>query len=225
MPSIAITAYRRLPNSSRLSIGTCATLFRGLLAFMTIPDTSNSAFFEAKYRSESDPWNFLQSPYECARYDAIVNALSAPHYRRVFEPGCSIGALTVRLASIGDEIEASDFSPTAVKEARKRCENLSNVRIQCCSLSEQQDFGRFDLVVLSEIGYYFFAPDWRELSERCVATMNSGSTLLAAHWLGKSTDHQMSGDEVHEILASNANLILEHSERHECFRIDRWVRS
>jgi cyclopropane fatty-acyl-phospholipid synthase-like methyltransferase len=189
---------------------------------MTIPDTSSATFFEAKYRRESDPWNFLQSPYECARYDAILKALRGRHYRRTFEPGCSIGALTIRLADICDEIEASDFSPTAVKEARKRCENLSSVRIRCCPLSEEKDFGRFDLVVLSEIGYYFVAPDWRELAERCVATMENDSILLAAHWLGNSTDHRMSGDEVHAILASNASLLLEHSERQEFFRIDRW---
>lgn len=192
---------------------------------MTIPGASSPAFFETKYRRKSDPWNFLKSPYECARYDAILNTLRGRHYHRVFEPGCSIGALTVRLASICDEIEAADFSPTAVKKARKRCENLSNVRIRCSSLSIEEDFGRFDLVVLSEIGYYFHAPEWRELSERCVATMNSGSTLLAAHWLGNSTDHQMSGDKVHDILASNASLRLEHSQRHECFRMDRWVRT
>ena len=191
---------------------------------MTIPNTSRPAFFEVKYRRKSDPWNFLKSPYECARYDAILNALRGRHYHRVLEPGCSIGALTVRLANICDTIEAFDFSATAVKKARKHCEALSNVRIRCCSLSKEEDFGRFDLVVLSEIGYYFNAPDWHELSER-IATMNSGSTLLAAHWLGNSTDHQISGDEVHDILASNARMHLEHAERHEFFRIDRWIRS
>jgi len=192
---------------------------------MTIPDTSSAAFFEAKYRRKSDPWNFLRSPYECSRYDAILAGLGSRHYHRAFEPGCSIGVLTVRLASICDEIEAADFSHTAVKKARARCENVFNVRIRCCSLSEQEDFGQFDLVVLSEIGYYFCAPEWRKISDRCVATMNPGSTLIAAHWLGNSADHQMSGDEVHDILASNANLLLEHSERHEFFRIDRWMRS
>ncbi|MGC1293626.1 MAG: SAM-dependent methyltransferase [Alloacidobacterium sp.] len=191
---------------------------------MTIHDASSAAFFEAKYRRKPDPWNFLRSPYECSRYDAILAALGSCHYHRAFEPGCSIGVLTVRLANICDEIEGSDFSPTAINEARKRCENLSNVRIRCCSLSEQKDFGRFDLVVLSEIGYYFCGLEWRKISECCVATMNSGSTLLAAHWLGNATDHQMSGDEVHDILRSNANLLLEHSERHELFRIDRWMR-
>lgn len=192
---------------------------------MTIPDTSTAAFFEAKYRSESDPWNFLQSPYECARYDAILNNLHGRHYHRAFEPGCSIGALTVRLANICDEIEAIDFSITAVQKARQRCEVFSNVRIRCCSLSKEQNFGQFDLVLLSEIGYYFRPPDWRELTQRWVATMNSGSTLLAAHWLGNSPDHQMSGDEVHNIVGGNAALHLEHSERHELFRIDRWIRT
>ncbi len=191
---------------------------------MTIPSTSSAAFFEAKYRGESDPWNFLRSPYECARYDAILNMLRGRHYHRVFEPGCSIGVLTVRLANICDEIEATDFSATAVKEARKRCEGLSNVHIRCRSLSRRETFSRFDLVILSEIGYYFPVPDWRELTEHCVATMNGGATLLAAHWLGHSTDHQMSGDEVHEILAWNAKLLLQQSERHELFRIDRWIR-
>ena len=140
---------------------------------MTIPDASSAAFFQAEIpRRDSDPWNFLRSPYESARYDAILNALRGRHYHRVFEPGCSIGVLTVRLANICDEIEATDLSPTAVKKARERCENLSHVRIRCCSLLSKRIFGRFDLVILSEIGYYFGAPQWRRVSARCVATMN-----------------------------------------------------
>jgi hypothetical protein len=83
----------------------------------------------------------------------------------------------------------------------------------------------FDLIVLSEIGYYFAADEWTRMAYALLEPMPKGGTLLATHWLGNSQDHRITGDEVHEILLSLPNIQLEHSERHERFRIDRWVRA
>jgi SAM-dependent methyltransferase len=185
---------------------------------------SSASFFEAKYRKMADPWNFAGSSYELGRYDAIMLALSRRHYCRAFEPGCSVGVLTERLAGICDAVEAMDFSPTAVANARKRCEHLPNVMVSCRSLAESFPVKGFDLIVLSEIGYYCKPDEWSELSASLIIPMAVEATLLAAHWLGSSEDHHISGDQVHAILGSNSLLRLEYSERHELFRIDRWIR-
>lgn len=191
-------------------------------------DPSSAEFFEAKYRLNGDPWNFAGSAYELGRYDATMAALSGRRYRRAFEPGCAVGVLTERLAGICDAVEAVDVSPTAVKQARERCAAFANVRIRCEEFSEStlQDgaLREFDLIVLSEIGYYFEPERWSDLAARLSQQMQQGATLLSVHWLGHSEDHRMSGDQVHVILRESSRLRLEHAERQESFRLDRWVR-
>jgi SAM-dependent methyltransferase len=191
---------------------------------MTNPQTSTPEFFEAKYGAQPDPWNFATSDYELSRYDAILAALSHRRYHCIFEPGCSIGVLTERLAPLGDSVVAVDFSPTAVAQAQARCAHLFGVNIECTSFPERIAQGGFDLIVLSEIGYYFSAQEWATLTARAIHAMVPGATLLASHWLGHSEDHRITGDAVHEILRTNHQLKLEHSERHAAFRLDRWIR-
>jgi SAM-dependent methyltransferase len=186
---------------------------------------SAAAFFETKYRQQVDPWDFASSHYELRRYDTIVAALNTRPYRRVFEPGCSLGVLTEKLAAFCDAVEAIDFSQTAVAQARQRCAHLPKVEISCGSLPARLPVLGFDLLVLSEIGYYFSPEEWTRISSSLVLGMEPGTTLLAAHWLGASPDHRMHGDQVHAILRADPRLKLEHEERHEGFRLDRWTRA
>jgi SAM-dependent methyltransferase len=185
----------------------------------------SASFFEQKYRSKSDPWDFSVSAYELGRYQTIVAALAHKRYSRGFEPGCSVGVLTELLATHCEFLEAIDFSQTAVDQAQRRCSHLGNVNVFCASLLDRMPVSGFDLVVLSEIGYYFTPEEWMRVSSALVEPMPKGGTLVAAHWLGQSNDHCIGGDQVHEVLLSLPNLQLEHSQRHEKFRIDRWLRA
>ena len=184
-------------------------------------DTTSAEFFEAKYQAARDPWNFSSSAYEGGRYDATMRMLEGRAYQRALEPGCSIGVLTERLAAICDRVEAIEISPTAVAEARERCRDLQDVHIECAALPE----GSFDLILLSEIGYYFAAEALATLCEQLIGRLRASGTLLAAHWLGTSEDHVLTGDRVHEILGGVRGLVLERSERHTGFRLDRWGRA
>lgn len=186
------------------------------------PDTTSQSFFEEMYRRDSDPWSFSSSAYELNRYDAIVNALSEPRYRHAFEPGCSIGVLTERLAARCDQVDASDLSPTAVAAARSRCCRFPNVKIECRSLNEADSLDSVDLLILSEIGYYFDRERWCALAARLVDGVSKGGTILAAHWLGTSPDHLLNGDDVHGVLLTIRSMVHEYSERNDGFRIDRW---
>jgi cyclopropane fatty-acyl-phospholipid synthase-like methyltransferase len=185
---------------------------------------SSAAFFEAKYQKKADPWDFLSNAYELQRYDAIISAIAHRRYARAFEPGCSIGVLTERLAAYCDEVHAIDFSLSASAQAQVRCAHLPQVEVHCASLPEGAPEKDFDLLVLSEIGYYFTARDWQRISAALIDSLPRGATVLAAHWLGQSQDHRISGDEVHEILLSHAKLRLEHTERNPKMRLDRLVR-
>lgn len=187
-------------------------------------DPTSQAFFEEKYRRDTDPWKFASSEYESSRYDTILSALSHRRYQHAFEPGCSVGVLTLRLASLCESIEALDISPTAVERARQRCLAFPAVDIRCAALPYEIPAGSFDLVVLSEIGYYFAELELNLLMEDVFRRMQVGGILLASHWLGRSSDHKLSGNRVHEIIGAVGGLRLEHSELHPNFRLDRWVR-
>ena len=188
----------------------------------TDPDPSSADFFETMYRADPDPWSFACSEYEAHRYDATMAALAPRRYSRAFEPGCSVGVLTAQLATVCDAVEAIDFSPTAVDAARRRCASLGHVSIRCGALPQAMPASAPDLLVLSEIGYYFSAEGWLAVSEALVHALVPGGTLLAVHWLGTSPDHRLTGDEVHETLRGHPLLVLEHEERHAMFRLDRW---
>jgi SAM-dependent methyltransferase len=185
-------------------------------------NTTSQEFFEEKYRRHPDPWDFASSKYELERYRTIKEAVSDRRYRRAFEPGCSIGVLTAQLASICDRVEAMDISPTAVRHARKRCRNWANVEIRCGTLPECLPNGSFDLIVLSEIGYYFDECQLKSTAIEVVARLRKPGVLLAVHWLGLSGDHLLSGERVHEILGTIEGLSHTDGKDHDAFRLDRW---
>jgi SAM-dependent methyltransferase len=189
----------------------------------TTKDPSSAAFFETKYRRKADPWNFATDPYELSRYDAIVSSISFHHYRHAFEPGCSIGVLTERLAEYCDAVTAVDFSEAAALQAKRRCAHLTNVDVRCASIA-MGNVNDFDLLVLSEIGYYFSQEVWKEVSWPLINRMPANSIVLAAHWLGHSQDHCISGDEVHDVLLAHPDLHLAFSTRNKDMRLDRLVR-
>jgi cyclopropane fatty-acyl-phospholipid synthase-like methyltransferase len=184
---------------------------------------SSAAFFEAKYQENPDPWDFSSDAYEIERYDVIIRAISHRRYHRAFEPGCSIGVLTERLAAYCDAVDAIDFSPTAAGLAQARCAHLAHVEVCCAAMPDGMPAKAFDLLVLSEIGYYFTFPVWQRISSTAIESLPQGATVLAAHWLGHSKDHCISGDQVHEILLSHPKLRVQHTERNRYMRLDRLV--
>ena len=183
--------------------------------------------FEAQYRARRDPWNFAGSPYEQHRYTVAMAMLPQPRYRRGFEPGCSIGEFTVRLAARCDSLIAIDCSPTAVSRARERCQGLEHVTITVGELPRTWPTGPFDLVVLSELGYYFSRDLLAALVARSGSLLEPGGTLLAVHWRGHSPDHILHGDEVHELArreAAKRHLLRQASYLEDKFRADVWTR-
>jgi predicted TPR repeat methyltransferase len=187
-------------------------------------ETTSPAFFEQMYRQNTDPWNFEGSSYEQDRYASIFDAVDGRRYTRAFEPGCSIGVLTRKLASVCDRVEAIDISATAVARARERCQELLQVHIACGSLPEAIPAGKYDLIVFSEIGYYFEEGQLREVVHRLAEAMEQGGYFLASHWLGTSADHLLSGDTVHQIIQECDLLLPDQARRYAHFRLDRMVR-
>lgn len=165
------------------------------------------ASFESAYADGADPWSFATSTYEQRRYDAIESLLrpmrpDTPAYRRCFEPACAIGVLTERLAARCAEVVAVDPSPSAVATAADRLGALVPDRVQLAvgSIPEWWPAGQFDLVVFSELGYYWDALELHALVERVAGLREPGGDFVAAHWLGESPDHVLHGSTVQAVL-------------------------
>jgi cyclopropane fatty-acyl-phospholipid synthase-like methyltransferase len=191
----------------------------------TAQEMGSPQAFEALYRDHRDPWNYAASAYERHKYDMTLRALSQERYRSAFEPACSIGELTALLATRCESLLATDVSPTAVNRARHRCAHLENVQIECQDLRTPPQAQAFDLIVLSEVGYYFGAVTLRSIGRRLAQALLPGGEMLAVHWLGHSRDHVLHGHEVHSILLRDLPLRHIRAERHPGFRIDAWSKS
>lgn len=180
-------------------------------------------YFEAKYRSSKDPWNFATDSYEQQRYRNIINSLPPKNYKVAVEPGCSIGILTSQLAKIASRVFAYDISETAVEIAKTNNKHLKNVIIYCSSLADIAISRETDLIVLSEIGYYFDESAWKNIIKKMITTCKPGTTILASHWLGHSPDHVQKTDTVHGVFGTFSNLKLELKMNYIAFRLDRWI--
>ena len=181
--------------------------------------------FEARYGQYNDPWNFATSEYELGRYQTTLSALSQTSYGTVYEPGCSVGVLTSALAPMAKHVIGIDFAPSAVLRARTRCAAWSNVEVHCASVATYVPEPPLDLVVFSELGYYFDAPELARIGRVLSQKLNPRGEFLAVHWLGHSPDHVTHGDQVHETLRRSLPLMWVKGERYPLFRIDYWRKS
>ena len=188
-------------------------------------NTGSKEFFEEKYRANSDPWNFSSSSYELNRYAQIMRMLGNRSVDSALEPGCSIGVLTESLAGRCRRLFAMDISPTAVAMARARCAHCPNVTIIEGKLPEDLPADIFDLIVFSEIGYYFERTALAAIRDLLISRLARQGLLVGVHWLGVSADHLLTGDEVHGVLRSGNSLRVVASERHEGFLLESWERT
>ena len=186
--------------------------------------TTSEEFFDAMYQRDGDPWNFAADPYERQRYGRILEAVGAGPYRRVFEPGCSIGELTRLLAPRCGHLLASDISATAAAAAASRCAEMSQVTVVHADLANQLPDGTFDLIVFSEIGYYFTRRRLAGVIDRLVDRLDHPGRLVAAHWTGRSPDHVLSGETVHRTIGDNDRLEPIISEIRPGYVLGVWLR-
>jgi SAM-dependent methyltransferase len=192
---------------------------------MTGPVTLPPEYFDAMYRASADPWGFEDRWYEQRKYAISLAQLPAARYRSAFEPGCSIGVLTRMLASRCDALLSCDVAAAAVRAAAGRTRDLAHVRVELRDIPRQWPDGRFDLVVFSEILYYFGDHDLEQALKNTVAALEPQGTLLAVHWRHPVADYPRSGDDVHGVLASQPGLarLVRHEEPD--FLAEVWIRT
>lgn len=181
-------------------------------------------YFEAMFQGDADPWGLESRAYEAAKFADTVQALGGRHYASAFEVGCAGGSLTLQLAPYCQALLAIDVSETALDRARQRCADLSQVRFERMVFPLVRPDGIVpDLVVLSEVAYYWDEVDLGRTADWLRDHLAPGGDLLLVHWIGE-TDYPQTGDGAVEKLAARlGNRVTAVVARREPqYRLDLW---
>lgn len=214
-------------DETLLDAGMLAHFERGLEVFVEPPDPGSMTGrdFDAFYAiAGDDPWGFADRWYEQRKRAITLAALPRERFARAFEPGCSIGVLTEQLAARCDDLLATDVSESALSVARGRNQRFGHVRIELRSVPAQWPTGSFDLVVLSEVGYYCGPLDLDRLAHRAAASLTPDGVLVACHWRHRVDQHPLSGDQVHDRLRLEPTLDVLAAHWEEDFVLEVFVR-
>ncbi|ANH67805.1 SAM-dependent methyltransferase [Mitsuaria sp. 7] len=182
--------------------------------------------FEALFREDPDPWGYRTRWYERRKRAQILASLPCEFYARAFEPACANGELSADLATRCYSLLCSDVSPAAADHARQRLACLPHVDVQTGAIPGRWPEGRFDLIVLSEIGYYLDDDAFDNTLERTVTSLEADGTVLASHWRHPEGDYFRNGDDVHRRMAAvfqerfGWTQLLRHEE--DDFLVEVW---
>jgi len=179
-------------------------------------------YFEGLYERDEDPWGFASSLYEAQKYDATLEALGGRHFADALELGCSIGVFTARLAGHCERVLALDVSERAVARARERLTGLPAVEVRRATLPDELPARSFDLVVCSEILYYWEPETLRGALPALAGAVAPGGSLLAVHWTAPTRTYPLRGDEVHDMLIAELGLTPAYAQHNDRYRLDRF---
>jgi len=177
-------------------------------------------YFDDLYRRRDDPWRLESRWYERRKRAVTMSALPAERYRSALEIGSSIGMLTVELAGRCDRLLSIDVAESAVEQARARLAGRDSVRIEHRDAVTDFPDGEFDLIVISEVGYYWTRNVLESVVRRASAALTQDGALVLCHWRHPVDDYLLSGDEVHSIARGCIDLELITAHEEEDFRLD-----
>lgn len=181
-------------------------------------------YFEQLFDGNNDPWAFKQRWYEQRKRDLTPATLPRRHYATIFEPGCANGELSAALATRCDRLLCCDTSQSAVKLARQRLQSFEHAHVVHARLPRDWPEGTFDLIVLSELGYYLGASDLNELIDRAHASLTEGGELIAVHWRPVIEACPLSAEQVHRQLQDQLRMTRLVSHHEADFLLDLWSR-
>lgn len=183
-------------------------------------------YFEDIFGSTDDPWDLASSEYEAAKFAHTHDVLADRRYAHALEIGCAHGVLTGYLAPLCDSLLAIDISTRALVKARDRVGDRPGVALAQMAFPRQTpDVDAFDLVVLSEVAYYWGLVDLDRASEWLRDHIAPSGRIILVHYTGE-TDYPHSGDDAVEMLWSElgSDFDVELAERRDTYRLDLWKR-
>lgn len=179
-------------------------------------------FFDSFYEGKADPWGFESRWYEERKRAVTLASLPRRHFRAGLEIGCSTGVLTEALVERCGTVLGVDIAEAPLAAARRRLGDRA--RLERLTTPEEWPVGEFDLVVLSEVGYYYGLDDLVVMLGKAVASLAADGVLLLCHWRHPVADYPLGGDDVHRTALAVTGLdpLVRHEE--EDFVLDVFVR-
>ncbi|WP_110685030.1 SAM-dependent methyltransferase [Salinicola aestuarinus] len=180
------------------------------------------AHFETLHAGSPDPWRYADAWYEVRKRALTLAMLSQPRYRRVFEPGCSIGVFSAALAERCDSLLCWDVSDSALEHARRRLTEHRHVTLEARELGSDLPPSGVDLIVFSELGYYLSPATLAATVRGLEAALSDDGELVACHWRHPIPDAPGHGDNVHDTLRATLTRPHVSSLIEADFRLDLW---
>ena len=184
------------------------------------PESLPPRYFQRIYARNEDPWAFETSDYEAGKYRITLDALPRERYENAVEVGCSIGVLTERLAQRADHLLGLDVSDRALERARERLADEPHVDFACMQVPHMLPDDCFDLIVVSEVAYYWTRPDLEHAADELALRHEPGGHLVLVHLTEFVPDYPQTGDQVHDYWTGRPEWRTVHHARHPRFRID-----
>lgn len=180
--------------------------------------------FEALYAASDDPWQVRERWYEQRKRALLLACLGKPRYRSAFEPGCGNGEMTAALAPRCDRLLACDGAASAVAAAHHRLgDNAAHTRIEQRSLPSDWPAGeRFDLIVMSELGYYFDGAALDAILAMAHANLDEDGELVLCHWLHDFDDRVTPTAALHARAAALPGLVRTVRHQEPDFLLEAW---
>lgn len=164
------------------------------------------------HETTADPWH-VESWYERRKRAVTLACLPAEHYGHVLEVGASVGALAEDLASRCDSLLAVDASTAAVASARTRLAALAHVRVEQARVPHEWPVGHFDLVSISEVGYFLSPAELDRLVRCAFASLTPHGQVLICHWRHDVVGWPLTAADVHDrFVSTGAPVLTEHRD-------------
>ncbi|WP_261783906.1 bifunctional PIG-L family deacetylase/class I SAM-dependent methyltransferase [Curtobacterium sp. TC1] len=149
--------------------------------------------FDAHYERKPEGWDFEGSWYERRKRAVTLASLPRARYRSALELGCATGVLTAALTERADAVLGTDISAAPLERAARRA---PGARFAQAALPEEWPVGRWDLVVMSEVGYYLSPADLDATIDRVLGSLDDDGVLVACHWRHPDDEAVSGGDAV-----------------------------
>lgn len=173
---------------------------------MALSAPISPAYFEAMFAGNDDPWSFRSRWYEARKRTITLSSLPRARYLSAYEPGCANGELSADLAARCNRLLISDGTPRAVEIARERVSGMANVEVIEAWVPHEWPQETFDLVVISELGYFLSPDALDELIGKVRGSLRPGGTVLACHWRRSIEGCALNGDDVQRRIGHGLNL-------------------
>jgi LmbE family N-acetylglucosaminyl deacetylase/SAM-dependent methyltransferase len=181
---------------------------------------SRAQQFDRMYDDDGqDPWAFAESFYEERRRALVLAVLGCRRYGRALEIGCADGRLTQSLLERCNEVVALDTSHRAVVAAQERAPGAV---VEQGMAPADLPPGPFDLVLLSEVGYFLTPLELVATLRRCEESLAPGGELVLCHWQHPTQDVPLDGVLVHEQAATALRSRRRVTYHDDDLRIDVW---